>query len=75
MLHGTAMIGNKGTNLTSTLRASAQVNIVLFCFGTAVAYMITVGQISHQAGRKGKSQNHSFFCMEVVLLRFALDMQ
>eukprot|EP00913_Durusdinium_trenchii_P005603 g5222.t1 len=25
-----------------------EVNIVLFCFGTAVAYMITVGQISHQ---------------------------
>ena len=28
---------------------SGQVNIVLFCFGTAVAYMITVGQISQQA--------------------------
>ena len=25
-----------------------EVNIILFCFGTAVAYMITVGQISHQ---------------------------
>ncbi|OLP94784.1 Vacuolar amino acid transporter 2 [Symbiodinium microadriaticum] len=25
-----------------------EVNIVLFCFGTAVAYMITVGQVSHQ---------------------------
>eukprot|EP00928_Gymnodinium_smaydae_P031838 TRINITY_DN23241_c0_g1_i2.p1 TRINITY_DN23241_c0_g1~~TRINITY_DN23241_c0_g1_i2.p1 ORF type:complete len:401 (-),score=42.83 TRINITY_DN23241_c0_g1_i2:217-1419(-) len=25
-----------------------ETNIILFCFGTAVAYMITVGQISHQ---------------------------
>eukprot|EP00442_Polarella_glacialis_P052463 CAMPEP_0115058988 /NCGR_PEP_ID=MMETSP0227-20121206/6660_1 /TAXON_ID=89957 /ORGANISM="Polarella glacialis, Strain CCMP 1383" /LENGTH=588 /DNA_ID=CAMNT_0002444045 /DNA_START=50 /DNA_END=1816 /DNA_ORIENTATION=+ len=25
-----------------------EVNIILFCFGTAVAYMITVGQVSHQ---------------------------
>eukprot|EP00933_Yihiella_yeosuensis_P010691 TRINITY_DN11747_c0_g1_i2.p1 TRINITY_DN11747_c0_g1~~TRINITY_DN11747_c0_g1_i2.p1 ORF type:complete len:306 (-),score=37.25 TRINITY_DN11747_c0_g1_i2:302-1219(-) len=25
-----------------------EVNMVIFCFGTAVAYMITVGQISHQ---------------------------
>eukprot|EP00928_Gymnodinium_smaydae_P032575 TRINITY_DN23550_c0_g1_i1.p1 TRINITY_DN23550_c0_g1~~TRINITY_DN23550_c0_g1_i1.p1 ORF type:complete len:597 (+),score=73.97 TRINITY_DN23550_c0_g1_i1:77-1867(+) len=25
-----------------------EANIILFCFGTAVAYMITVGQISHQ---------------------------